>query len=174
MPKLRYFFACLKSKSFTVMPERICFYTWIRLICSYMVEQYSGLPDLTGLSDFERELFEFILEHWPTSSLEIAENFREDLSSREKKRRISTKYAYYLKKLVEKQLVISKKAGNSIIVWPLLAEKYRAIHEILKTPKIESDSLFVRAVAKRALVSKSFESKKSSYSKKVRGVELDA
>ena len=99
----------------------------------------SVLPDLAGLSDLEREIFEFILGHWPTTALEIAENFNEDISTREKKRRMSTKYAYYLKKLVQKQLVLSKKAGNSLIVWPLLVEKYRTIHEILKEYENESE-----------------------------------
>ncbi len=101
----------------------------------------SVLPDLTGLSDLEREIFEFILGHWPTTALEIAENFNEDVSTREKKRRMSTKYAYYIKKLVQKQLILCKKAGNSLIVWPLLVEKYRTIHEILKEYEKESDDI---------------------------------
>jgi predicted transcriptional regulator len=99
----------------------------------------SVLPDLTGLSNLEREIFEFILSHWPTTALEIAENFNEDISTREKKRRMSTKYAYYIKKLVQKQLILCKKAGNSLIVWPLLVEKYRTIHEILKEYGKESE-----------------------------------
>jgi predicted transcriptional regulator len=53
------------------------------------------------------------------------------LSSRELKKRASTKYAYYLQKLVEKQLVLSKRVGNALVVWPVHAEKYRTIHEIL-------------------------------------------
>ena len=97
-----------------------------------MKDLFSALPDLSGLSDFEREIFEFVLQRWPSTPLEIAEHFNEDISDREKKKRISTKYAYYLKKLVQKQLIFSKKAGNSLIVWPLVVEKYRVVHEILK------------------------------------------
>ncbi|MDD3083508.1 MAG: hypothetical protein PHP82_00610 [Candidatus ainarchaeum sp.] len=106
-----------------------------------MFNKYSELPDLTGLNDFEREIFEFVLENWPTTPLEIAVNFNEDISSNEKKKRISTKYAYYLKKLVEKRLVLIKKAGNSIIVWPIIVEKYRVIHEILKSEKYEFSTI---------------------------------
>ena len=98
----------------------------------------SVMPDLTGLSAQEIRIFEFVLEHWPTVPLEVAESFQEDLSDREKKRRASTKYSYYLKKLVEKQLLVSKKAGNSLVVWPLVVEKYRTIHGILKEYEIES------------------------------------
>jgi hypothetical protein len=102
-----------------------------------MVDDYSDMPDLAGLSDLEREMFEFVLENWPTTPLEIAESFNETINTREEKKRISTKYAYYLKKLVERKLIISKKAGNAIIVWPIIVEKYRVIHEILKSEKYE-------------------------------------
>ena len=107
-----------------------------------MLVENSELPDLSGLSDFERNIFEFVLEKWPTNPLEIAENFNEDLSSREKKKRISTKYAYYLKKLVFKKLILSKKAGNSIIVWPIIVEKYRVIHDILKNEGFDYSTFF--------------------------------
>ncbi len=92
----------------------------------------SDMPDLTGLGAVELKVFEIILEDWPTTPLGIAEALGDDLSTLEKKKRASTKYAYYLKKLVKKGLVLSKKAGNSIIVWPLVVEKYRVIHDILK------------------------------------------
>lgn len=85
-----------------------------------------------GLSDFERRLFEVILEHWPVSALELAAHFKESLISTDDKKRVSTKYCYYLKKLVAKRLVLAKRAGNSFIVWPLVVEKYRTIHHILK------------------------------------------
>lgn len=106
-----------------------------------MEKLISVLPDLSGLGALEKEIFEFILSHWPTNALEIAENFHEDISTREKKRRMSTKYAYYIRKLVQKQLVVCKKAGNSLIVWPLLVEKYRTIHEILKEYERESEEI---------------------------------
>jgi predicted transcriptional regulator len=114
-----------------------------------MGENNADLPDLTGLSDFEREIFEFVLEKWPTSALEIAENFNEDLQDREKKKRISTKYTYYLKKLVEKRLILCKKAGNSLIVWPLVVEKYRVIHEIFRGEKQEFDHLFLDRIKQK-------------------------
>ncbi len=107
-----------------------------------MEVDYSDLPDLSGLSELEREIFDFVLEHWPTNTIEIAENLKEDLTTREKKRRMSAKYTYYLKKLVEKRLVMCKKAGNSIIVWPLVVEKYRVIHDILKGQKYEYSTFF--------------------------------
>ena len=106
-----------------------------------MCENDSDMADLTGLSDFEREIFEFVLENWPTTPLEIAHNFHENMETREDKKRISTKYSYYLKKLVERKLIVSKKAGNAIIVWPIIVEKYRVIHEILKSEKYEYSTI---------------------------------
>ena len=125
------------------MPETISLIYDKCLKEAIMVENNADLPDLTGLSDFEREIFEFVLEKWPTSALEIAENFNENLGDRKKKKRISTKYTYYLKKLVEKRLILCKKAGNSLIVWPLVVEKYRVIHEIFRGDKQEFDHLFL-------------------------------
>lgn len=100
----------------------------------------SGLPDLhndfasaTGLSQMEREIFSLVLENWPTSALELAEHFDEDLSTRELRKKASTKYSYYLKKLVEKQLLLSKRVGNALVVWPVRAEKLRTIHNILES-----------------------------------------
>lgn len=93
------------------------------------------MPDFVvskGLSMREQEILEIVMQNWPISSLEIAEHFREDVSTREKKRQASTKYSYYLKKLVDKQLVLSKRVGNALVVWPLKVEKYRTIHNILQ------------------------------------------
>ena len=89
--------------------------------------------DSTVSASKEKEIFDLIAKTWPTTPLEIAAHFKEDLSSRELKKRASTKYAYYLKKLVEKRLVLSKRAGNGMIVWPLRVEKYRTIHSILES-----------------------------------------
>lgn len=104
----------------------------------------SVLPDFSSLSPFEQKVLVFIFEKWPTTPLEIAQNLNEDISSRENKRRLSTKYSYYVKKLVNKHLVISKKAGNSIIVWPLVVEKYRTIHSILQDYEKESSVVLVK------------------------------
>ena len=91
------------------------------------------MPENTiALSRREAEIYSLILSNWPTSALEVAEHFREDISTRENRKRLSTKYSYHIQKLVDKQLVLSKKAGNSLIVWPLKVEKYRAIDTILK------------------------------------------
>ena len=97
-----------------------------------MKAKMPALPEYLELSTFEKQIYAFILDNWPTTPLEIANQMNEDTTNREKKKRISTKYAYYLKKLVEKKLLLSKKAGNGIIVWPLMVEKYRTIHNILK------------------------------------------
>jgi len=90
-----------------------------------------GRVPQNNLSEVERKIFSLILEYWPTSALEIAEHFSENLGSREKRKQLSTKYSYYLQKLVEKKLVFSKRFGNALIVWPVEVEKYRAIHHIL-------------------------------------------
>lgn len=97
-----------------------------------MTKNNSAMPDLLELSEKEKKIYSFVLNNWPTTPLEIAIELREKTTNREDKRRASTKYAYYLRKLTEKKLLLSKKAGNSIIVWPILVEKYRAIHDILQ------------------------------------------
>lgn len=87
-----------------------------------------GYPELPSL---ESRILEIVRENWPSSALEIAEHLGEDVSSNEKRKQQSTKYAYYLKKLVARRLLLSKRAGNSLLVWPIEAEAYRAIHRII-------------------------------------------
>ena len=106
----------------------------------YYMAKNSGLPDFqrdlasaAGLSTREREIFSRVLENWPTSALEVSEHFGEDVSTRELRKKVSTKYSYYLQKLVEKRLVLSKRVGNALVVWPVRAEKLRTIHNILET-----------------------------------------
>lgn len=90
-------------------------------------------PKLNGqLSLVEEKIFNLISHRWPTSAIEIAHHFEEDVATREARKKASTKYSYHLRKLVEKQLVLSKKVGNAAIYWPLLVEKYRVIHDILE------------------------------------------
>ncbi len=93
-------------------------------------ENFALLPE--QLSGIERDIYTLVLEKWPTSALEIAEHFDEDLSSREARKKASTKYSYYLQKMVEKQLLLSKRVGNALIVWPIPAEKLRTIYAILE------------------------------------------
>ena len=85
-----------------------------------------------GLSEKERKVLELVREHWPTSALEIAGHFNEDTNSRERKKRQSTNYAYYLKKLIGKRALLSKRVGNALVVWPIEAEAYRTVHMILR------------------------------------------
>lgn len=95
----------------------------------------SVLPEFSShlaLSSREKEIYDLILNFWPTSSIEIAEHFNEPIHSRELRRKVSTRYSYYLKKLIAKQLILSKRVGNALIVWPIVVEKYRVIHDILK------------------------------------------
>ena len=93
---------------------------------------YAEIDSQQGLSGLEREVYSIVLANWPTTALEIAEHFREDTTCRDAKKKASTKYAYYLRKLVARRMLLSKRAGNALVVWPLHAEKYRAIHDILK------------------------------------------
>ena len=109
-----------------------------------MKAKNSAMPDLYGLKETEKTVYLFVLENWPTTPLEIAQELKEKISSKEEKRRASTKYAYYLKKLIEKKFLLSKKAGNSIIVWPLLVEKYRTIHDILRHQEPEHLALLYK------------------------------
>ena len=84
------------------------------------------------LSEMEFKIYSFVLESWPSSAIEVAEHFSEDLESREAKKKASTKYSYYLKKLVSKRLLFSKRIGNALVVWPMKAEKLRAVHAIFE------------------------------------------
>ncbi len=84
------------------------------------------------LSETEERVLFFVSEHWPCSALELAVHFNADVSSLDAKRRASSKYSYYLKKLVDRRLVLSKRFGHALVVWPLHAEKLRVVHDILK------------------------------------------
>ncbi|MFH0955092.1 MAG: hypothetical protein V1777_03225 [Candidatus Micrarchaeota archaeon] len=103
-----------------------------------MKDSFSAIAESSGdsavlLSETERRVFEFVLESWPVGPLEVAVHFRHDISTCESKKRASTKFSYYLKKLVEKRLLFSKRMGNSLVVWPVEVEKYRAFHSILNS-----------------------------------------
>ncbi len=89
----------------------------------------SGKPEQPSK---EQKVLELVREHWPISALEIAGHLHENISTREHKKKHSTNYTYYLKKLVGKRLLLSKRVGNALIVWPVEAEAYRAIHRALK------------------------------------------
>jgi hypothetical protein len=89
-----------------------------------------------GLSGKELEIYSLVLEKWPTSAIEIAEYFSEDLGSREARRKASTKYAYYLQKLIGKRLLLSKRVGNALVVWPVKAEKLRTVYAILESREV--------------------------------------
>lgn len=114
------------------MPEIAVLNTSKTITIGNMKANKPALPEALGLNDIEKHIYAFVLDNWPTTPLEIALEMKEDTSDRAKKKRASTKYAYYLKKLVQKRLLLSKKAGNGMIVWPLMVEKYRTIHNILK------------------------------------------
>ncbi|MBU0636221.1 hypothetical protein KKE06_04310 [Candidatus Micrarchaeota archaeon] len=99
-----------------------------------MREDFSGYPkDKLVLSDLESQILRFVLESWPSSPLHVAEHFQADLSSFEARKRASARFAYYLQKLVRKQLLLSKRVGHALIVWPLEVEKYRALHLLLQS-----------------------------------------
>ena len=96
------------------------------------------MPETVGavdLTETEKKVFGFVMDFWPVCALDVAHHFNEKISSREEKRKASTKYSYYLQKLVDKKLVLGKRAGNALVVWPLVVEKYRVIHDILREPK---------------------------------------
>ncbi len=87
---------------------------------------------LEDLSELERKIFGLVVEFWPASALDIAHHFNEDIGSRDARKKASTKYSYYLKKLLNKKVVLGKRVGNAMVVWPLVVEKYRTIHNILR------------------------------------------
>ena len=115
-----------------------------------MKQTKSVLPEILKLSEVEKKVYLTVLDKWPTTAIEIASNLNEDVSKRDAQKRASTKYTYYLKKLVERKLIVSKKSGNTLIVWPLLVEKYRTIHDILKQQEPEHLSAIVESALKEA------------------------
>lgn len=98
-----------------------------------MDSKSSGFPEKPFLSVLESKILAFVSDSWPASALTVAEHFHADLSSFGARKRASAKFSYYLQKLVDKQLLLSKRIGNALVVWPLQVEKYRAIHQILTT-----------------------------------------
>lgn len=96
------------------------------------------MPEIDGslaLSEMEQKVFGLVMEYWPVCALDIAHHCNEKIFSRQEKKKASTKYSYYLQKLVDKKLVLGKRAGNALVVWPLVVEKYRVIHNILRESK---------------------------------------
>ncbi len=96
-----------------------------------------GMPNIEGvssqhvpLSSFELEILQVVHHRWPTSSLEIAEFLGHTLTTREHKRTLSSRLVYHLKKLVHKQVLMSKRIGNALMVWPYEVEKFRVMHEL--------------------------------------------
>ncbi|MEW6294948.1 MAG: hypothetical protein AB1467_01475 [Candidatus Diapherotrites archaeon] len=88
-----------------------------------------------GLKERELMLYDLILKNWPTTAIELAAHCNESIASRHEKKKASSKYSYYLKKLIDKQLILSKRSGHTLIVWPLVVEKYKVIHSILNERK---------------------------------------
>jgi hypothetical protein len=94
-----------------------------------------------SLSSFELKLFSLIKENWPVTSIELARLLDEDLSSRKSRKRAYSKYAYYLRKMVSKKVLLSKKSGNTLVVWPLEVEKYRVIDSIISEKPLEEKNV---------------------------------
>jgi hypothetical protein len=111
-----------------------------------MFDSNSVITEISSLNDFEREIYEYVLEFWPATAIEVAAHMNEKIDTLEDKKRMNSKYNYYLKKIVEKGLLISKKAGNTVIVWPVVVEKYRVVHEILKGEKYDHSLEFINYV----------------------------
>src|SRR3989338_2034822 len=85
------------------------------------------------LEGIEKQVYELLKQRWPSHALEGAAYLNEDASPRDQRRKASSKYMYYPRKLVKKELVLSKKVGHASIFWPLSIEKWRTIIDILHT-----------------------------------------
>lgn len=99
-----------------------------------------GMPE-NILGVFESKLFFVIKEHWPVTSIELAELLNEDLNDRKAKKRAYSKYSYYLKKMIQNKILLSKKSGNTLIVWPFEVEKYRVIDSIINEKPLEEKNV---------------------------------
>jgi predicted transcriptional regulator len=75
-----------------------------------------------------------IEKNWPVSVTQIAENlgiFKKGMDEKNRKAAVG-KIVYHVKKLKEMDKIMTKKIGQTIIVWPVEIEKLRVLHEMLK------------------------------------------
>lgn len=101
----------------------------------------NDLPEKICFGSFESRLYSLIKENWPITSIELAELLSENLDSRIAKKRAYSKYSYYLKKMISNKLLISKKSGKTLVVWPVEVEKYRVIDSIINEKPLEEKNV---------------------------------
>jgi predicted transcriptional regulator len=75
-----------------------------------------------------------IEKNWPVSVTEIAENlgiFKKGMNEKKRKAAIG-KIIYHIRKLEESDKIMTKKIGQTVIIWPYDVDKIRVLHELIK------------------------------------------
>jgi predicted transcriptional regulator len=75
-----------------------------------------------------------IEKEWPVSATEIAEHlgiFKRGMNEKKRKAAIG-KIIYHIRKLEESDKIMTKKIGQTVIIWPYDVDKIRVLHELIK------------------------------------------
>jgi predicted transcriptional regulator len=86
------------------------------------------------MENLRNEIMVVIENNWPVSVTEIAEHlgiFKRGMNEKKRKAAVG-KVIYHVKKLKEEEKIITKKIGQTVIIWPIDIEKLRVLHEIMK------------------------------------------
>jgi hypothetical protein len=86
------------------------------------------------MEKLRNEIMAVIEENWPISVTEIARKmgiFKKGMDERKRKASIG-KIGYHVKKLKEDERLMTKKIGQTLIIWPTDIEKLRVLHEMMR------------------------------------------
>jgi hypothetical protein len=86
------------------------------------------------MEKLRNEIMFVIEENWPISVTEIAKKlgiFKKGMDEKKRKASIG-KIGYHVKKLKEEEKILTKKIGQTVIIWPTDIEKIRVIHEMMR------------------------------------------
>jgi hypothetical protein len=86
------------------------------------------------MEKLRNEIMAVIEEDWPISVTEIAKKlgiFKKGMDEKKRKASIG-KIGYHVKKLKEDERLMTKKIGQTVIIWPADIEKLRVLHEMMR------------------------------------------
>jgi hypothetical protein len=86
------------------------------------------------MKTLDLETLKVIEENWPISVTEITKKlgiFKKGMDERKRKASIG-KISYHIKKLKDEEKIMTKKIGQTVIIWPTEIEKLRVLHEMMR------------------------------------------
>jgi DNA-binding Lrp family transcriptional regulator len=86
------------------------------------------------MKTLDLEILKIIEENWPISVTEIAKKlgiFKKGMDEKKRKASIG-KISYHIKKLKDEEKIMTKKIGQTVIIWPTEIEKLRVLHEMMR------------------------------------------